>query len=329
MRVFLTGGNGFIGGRVAARLLARGDEVVAAVRDPGHAAALAAAGATLLESDLSDVAALASQMANCDAVVHSAGVYRVGIAASERANMWDGNVGTTERVLDAAAQAGIRRIVYVSTANVFGNTQGRIVDEAYRRDPRQGFLSCYDETKYRAHAVAIARIEAGAPIVVALPTAVYGPGDRSQAGALVRQAFDGTLGVRALEEVGMAWVHVDDLAAGVVALLDRGRVGESYVLGGPTYRLAEVIEMAAALGGRRLPRLRVPTVVLRVLAPIVARLPRRWVESQGLPPNLGEAIRAAAGVTYWASAGKAERELGFTVRDLETGLRETLVGASG
>ena len=326
MRVFLTGGAGFIGGRIAARLLARGDAVVAAIRDPRRATALATAGAELVESDLSEGAALRAQMAGCERLIHSAAIYRVGIAPSERPTMWEANVGVTERVLDAAIAAKVPRIVYVSTANVLGNTDGRMVDEDYRRDVGRGFLSYYDETKYRAHEAARQRIDAGAPIVIAMPGGTYGPGDHSQAGRLVQQAFDGTLSMRALEDVGLAWVHVDDLAAGIVAVLDRGRIGESYVLAGPPHRLGEAMAIAAALGGRRLPRFRVPTRVLRMVAPLVGRLPRSWKEGAGLPPDLGEAISASAGVTYWASAAKAERELGFHARDLPTGLRDTLLG---
>ena len=68
--------------------------------------------------------------------------------------MRDSNIGGTERVLDAAADAGVDKIVYVSTINVFGNTNGQTVDESYRRDEADGFVSTYDETKYRAHLLA-------------------------------------------------------------------------------------------------------------------------------------------------------------------------------
>ena len=108
-------------------------------------------------------------MHGADGLIHAAGSYRVGIPAAERPAMWDANVGTTKRVLDAAMRPASPRIVYVSTVNVFGNTHGRIVDETYRRDLAEGFLSWYDETKYRAHEAAEQRIAAGAPIVIVLP----------------------------------------------------------------------------------------------------------------------------------------------------------------
>ena len=75
--------------------------------------------------------------------------------------MYDANVRGTERVLDAAIEAGVPRIVYVSTCAVFGDTDGEVVDESYRRDRADDFLSYYDETKYRAHEVAEDRIAQG------------------------------------------------------------------------------------------------------------------------------------------------------------------------
>jgi dihydroflavonol-4-reductase len=324
VRVFVTGGGGFIGRAVVRDLLARGDRVTAAVRDPGRASDLVALGAELLASDLTDYASLERDIAGHDAVVHLAGSYRVGISARERPAMWDANVSTTERVLDAALAAGIGRIVYVSTVNVLGNTGGLVLDEGHRRDlARQPFLSFYDETKFRAHQLAASRAAEGGPVVIAMPGTVYGPGDHSAIGAQLRQAFDGTLRYRALDEVGTTLVHVDDEAAGILGVVDRGRIGESYILAGRPQRLRHALALAAFVGGRQLTRIRVPTVLLRALAPLGTLMSGRG----GLPGNVGEVVSAASGVTYWASSAKAERELGFHPRELERGLRDWLAGA--
>jgi nucleoside-diphosphate-sugar epimerase len=326
LRVFVTGGNGFIGRSVVRLLTQRGDTIVAVVRDPGRSAELAALGTTLVAGDLSTIDGLEAAMTGADAVIHLAGMYRVGIRPEERPAMLDANVGATERVLDAALAARVRRIVYVSTVNVFGNTHGRVVDETYRRDVGRGFVSYYDETKFRAHEAAEARISRGAPVVIVQPGTVFGPTDHSGLGIQLEQAFKGRLPYRAVEDVGVTPIHVDDLAAGIVAALDRGRVGESYVLAGPAMRQAQALETAARVGGHRLPRLRVPSRLLRILAPVASRLPAGWAQRLGLPPNLAEVLSAAEGVTYWATSAKAERELGFRVRDLETGLRDAFGG---
>ena len=222
-RVVITGGAGLVGRAVVRVLRERGDTVVALVRDPSRAAFLAEMGAELVASDLSDEAQLAEALRDADGLIHAAGSYRVGIPKSERGAMWDANVGTTTRMLDAAEAAGVPRIVYVSTGNIYGNTHGVTVDETYQRNLGEGFLSWYDETKYGAHEVAERRIAAGAPIVIVLPSQVYGPGDRTGFGEQVRLAYEGKLPYRALADVRIGIVHADDLAQGIVAALDRGR----------------------------------------------------------------------------------------------------------
>jgi nucleoside-diphosphate-sugar epimerase len=146
MRVYVTGAAGFIGTSVVRRLVGRGDQVVATVRDPDRSSHLVDLGVELRHGDLTRTAAIVDAMRGADAAIHLAGVYRVGIGAGERQAMHEANVGATHRVLDAFATAGLDRLVAVSTINVAGNTRGRIVDERYRRDLTEGFLSFYDET---------------------------------------------------------------------------------------------------------------------------------------------------------------------------------------
>jgi nucleoside-diphosphate-sugar epimerase len=321
VRVVITGGAGFIGRAIVERLVKRGDEVVALVRDAGRARFLKddAGHVSLIKSDLSSVAQLTAQMKGAEALVHAAGSYRVGVAAKERDAMWDANVGATERVLDAAVAAGIPRIVYVSTANVFGDTRSQLPDETFKRDEKLGFLSWYDETKYRAHQAAEERIKRRAPIVIVMPTQVYGPDDHSQASKLLDDAFHGKLRTVPFPATGLAWIHVHDLADGIVAALDRGRLGESYVLSGDPHRMGESLTIAARLAGRRPPRFNAPIRLLKLLAPINDRLGGL----PGLTGNLREAISSGDGVTYWAKHDKATAELGFRPRSLEQGIVDT------
>jgi len=319
MRVVVTGGAGFVGRAVVKRLAERGDTVVALVREPAKVKFLASDHVTLVASDLRSVPAMTAQMKGADGVIHGAGSYRVGIKKSEQPAMRDANVGTTERVLDAAIAAGVARIVYVSTVGVFGDTKGEKPDESYRRSLDESWLSFYDETKYRAHEAAIKRIWAGAPIVVVQPSQVFGPHDHSPPSAQLEQAYAGKLPYITLGDSGNAWVHVDDLAAGIVTALEQGRLGEAYILAGECYRLRDAVAIAARVGGRRPPRMALPTALLRLIAPIndrVGGLP-------GFPANLGEVIRAGDGVTYWASHNKATIELGFNPRSLEQGIADT------
>ncbi len=320
MRILITGGAGFIGGAVVRRLRARGDEVIAFVRDDRRADNLTALGAALVQDDLSDVERLTTAVREeaPDAVIHAAGSYRIGIRKDERGAMWDANVGTTTRMLDAAEAAGILSFVYVSTVNVFGNTRGRIVDETFRRDMAAGFLTWYDETKFGAHEVAEQRIAGGAPITIAMPGTVIGPGDHTQIGTQLIAARDGKLPYVASAELGMTPIHVDDEAAGIVAVLDRGAAGRSYVLAGECIRFGDALAVAADVGARNLPRIRIPDWLLRALAPAGPLIGR---------PDLREVVAASAGVTYWASSQRAKDELGFAPRDPGTAIRDTLGAA--
>jgi dihydroflavonol-4-reductase len=128
------------------RLRDRGDEVVVLARRPEKASGL---DGEVVEGDLSNADAIRRGMEGCQAVFHIAADYRVGMDPSKRDSMRDSNIGGTERVLDAARDAGVDKIVYVSTVNVFGNTHGQTVDESYRRDEADGFVSTYENPSTR------------------------------------------------------------------------------------------------------------------------------------------------------------------------------------
>lgn len=323
VKALVTGGTGFLGQALVRRLRGRGDEVVAIVRDTERATVLAELGCTLVEADLGSITVerLAKLLGGADALFHLAGSYRVDIPESEHVAMFTANVVATRTVLDAAVRAGVPRAIHVSSVNIFGDTHGQVVDETYRRPQPPAFLSYYDETKYLAHLAAEERIAAGAPVLIAQPGMVYGPGDNSQVGEVIRQAMAGTLPFLSGADLGGTLVHVDDVATGLLLVHDRGQIGQSYVLGGEIATLREVVRRASALGGHDPPRLTTPSWMLNAIARFGALLGPILSESE---PNLGEAIRASDGVTYWASSAKAQRELGYAPRDLESGLRTLL-----
>lgn len=303
MRVFVTGATGFIVGEVARRLRARGDEVVALVRNPERAHGL---DCELVQGDLGDAGAIRRGLEGCDAAVHGAAVYQVGVAGKNAAAMREANVGGTERVLGAALELGIPKVVHVSTVAVFGNTRGQVVDET--SGPVSRPLAVYDETKREAHEVAGRLIAAGLPCVIAQPGAVYGPGDPSQLGGTLRRVAAGRMPVIAFGDCGLNAVHRDDVADGILLALDRGSPGEAYVLGGELTTLGAMAATVARLSGRRTPR-SLPPATLR----LVARL----------SPRFRDLVASSDGVTYWASDAKARRELGYAPRGMEQGLRDT------
>ena len=321
MKIFMTGGTGFIGGHVARQLRERGDDVVALVRSPEKATALRELGCELVGGDLSDAAAIAKGMAGAEAAIHAGAVYKVGVPKSEHAAMFESNVAGTERVLDAALAASVPKLVYVSTCAVFGDTHGQVVEEGFRRD--SDFPSEYERTKTLAHEIAEDRIASGAPIVIVQPGGVYGPNDHSEVGNMIEQVRTGKLPAKMFPEAGFMFCHVEDIAAGIVLALDKGKVGESYVLSAEQSTIGELIDKVASIAGRKPHRFTMPSALLKLsapLGPVIGPL-------MGFPPNLRELIASSDGVTYWATDAKARRELGFAPRDLDTGLRDTLAAA--
>jgi nucleoside-diphosphate-sugar epimerase len=323
VRVFVTGGTGFIGGHVAQLLRERGDDVRALVRTPSKAGRLTELGCELVEGDLSDEEALRTALKGCDAVVHAAAVYEIGVPADRRAYLVDVNVRGTERVLGAALAAGVSRAVYVSTVAVFGDTGGQVADETWERPEGLAFTSVYEQTKVEAHQRAMDICGRGLPLVTVQPGVVYGPGDTSEVGGLFTRLLKGQLPLVPFPALGVTPVHRDDVAAGIVLALDKGTSGESYVLAGEPTRMGDLLGQLARVAGRRPPRGALPTVLIKAMVPV-----GRFVGPLlGFPPNLRELISSSDKVTFWASSDKAQRELGWHFRPLDEGLASVVAAA--
>jgi nucleoside-diphosphate-sugar epimerase len=322
VKVFVTGGTGFIGGEVVRQLRERGDQVACLVRSVEKGRKVAKLGCQMIAGDLSDDAALRAGMEECDAVIHAAAMYEVGIPAKQHPAMWEANVAGTERVMVAALEAKVPRIVYVSTVGAFGNTHKQVVDEAYEH-PGKEFTSYYEETKLEAHKIVKRMIvERDLPAIIVQPGGVYGPGDTSQVADLLEQFFAGKLPLLPFPELGICMTHVADIAGGILLTLDKGKLGEVYVISGPVTTMREAIETVAGVSGRRAPKRDLPTGLMKAMVPFGPLVGKMM----GQPPNLRELISSGDGVTFWASYAKAERELGYAPRGLEEGLRQTLEG---
>jgi dihydroflavonol-4-reductase len=288
------------------------------VRTPSKAVQLRELGCEIVEGDLGGEDVIRKGVVGCDAVFHIAAMYEVGIPESKHGAMYDANVKGTERVLDAAVDAGVGRIVYVSTVGVFGDTKGRIVDETFEREPT-GFMSYYEETKYFAHELAKDRIKKGAPIVIVQPGGIYGPGDPSVIGTLVGMIKRFGLPFLVFPDAGFNLVYVEDVAGGIVLAHDKGRVGESYILGGEIMNMREALQLISRAAGKHVPKRVLPPALMRLSTPIWPVISRLT----GLPPNAKE-LMENVGATFYASDAKARRELGYAPRDVQTGLTQTL-----
>ena len=319
MKAFVTGATGFVGGHLVNKLVARGDDVVALVRSPHKAGDLTRLGVEIVEGDLDSIDAMRAGMTGCASVFHVAAGYKVGVFEDGCEEMRKANIAGTENVLGAAVAAGVQRIVYVSTIGYYGNTRGQVVDETFVRTDKD-WLTCYDETKFRAHEVADRFIAEGAPVLIAQPGGIYGPGDTSDLGLLLDQVRKGRVKLTMMPGVGFNFVHVDDVVEGLLLIHDKGRIGESYNLGGELTTLGKLIERYAVLTGHKPPTRELPLALIkrsitpwRYLGPLM-----------GFPPNLRELIKASDGVTYWATDDKARNELGYNPRTLDVGLPDVV-----
>jgi dihydroflavonol-4-reductase len=316
MRYLMTGATGFIGGRLARQLVARGHDVVALVREPRRALPLEDLGVELAPGDIRDAGSVRAAMRGADGVFHLAAWYRVGARDSSEAESI--NVAGTRTVLAAARDAGVARIVYTSTVAVFGDTRGRVVDPTHRYDGP--WLSEYDRTKWLAHyEVAVPMAEAGLPLVIVQPGYVYGPGDHSNVGDVLRDYLRRRLPAKPVQ--GGCWAHVDDIARGHVLAMEKGRTGESYVLAGECRLWSDVLDLAHDITGIRPPRLSLPPALARLASTLARPLAAILPLPQTYHP---ETLRIAAGVTYWADDAKARQELGWEPRPLREGLAQTL-----
>lgn len=319
MKAFVTGATGFVGGHLVNKLVERGDDVVALVRSPTKAGNLTRLGVTILQGDLDSVDAMRTGMAGCDAVFHVAAGYKVGVFEDGCEEMRRANIAGTDNVLEAAVAAGVERIVYVSTIGYYGNTRGQVVDETFVRTDRD-WLTCYDETKFKAHEIAERYISQGAPVLIAQPGGIYGPGDTSDLSLMLDQVRRGRIKLAMMPGVGFNFVHVDDVVEGLLLIHDKGRIGESYNLGGELTTLGNLIEKFALLAGRKPPKHELPVgLIKRSITPWKFIGPL-----MGFPPNLRELIKASDGVTYWASDEKARTELGYNPRTLDVGLPDVV-----
>ncbi|MBP9212561.1 MAG: NAD-dependent epimerase/dehydratase family protein [Bacteroidetes bacterium] len=315
MKYFLTGATGFLGGALARLLRERGHDVVALVRSPQKAAALTAMGVTVVTGDITEKESMRGPMRGCDGVFHVAAWYKVG--ARDRSMAWNINVEGTRNVLELMKELQIPKGVYTSTIGINSDTHGTAPDESYRFTGT--FITEYERTKAAAHDIALGFMDAGLPLVVVMPGLIYGPEGTSMTDDAIRLFLRGLLPA-VPQNVAFSWAHVDDTAEAHILAMEKGTLGEKYIIAGEQCTLTEAFTLAAAITGKRRP-LFLPPALLRFSSALAA------VIEKVLPlPAMysAESLRVQAGVTYMGDNGKARRELGFNPRPLAEGLAQTL-----
>ena len=319
-RVLVTGATGFIGGHVARALLERGYRVRALLR-PGqelpwsHPALGAAFG------DIRDRPSVAAALQGCDAVVHVAGLYTFW--APKPKLMYQVNVEGTRNVLEAAFEAGVERIVHTSTAGTLKHRGGgTLADETEDAEPAD-LAGHYWRSKFQAELQARRLAGQGAPVMVVNPTVAVGPGDvkPTPTGQVIVDFLRGA--IPAYVNTGLNLVDVADVAEGHVLALERGEVGQRYLLGNQegNITLKEMLRMLAELTGRPAPRRRLPMALALAAAYVDQFVEGTLLRRQPRIPLEGT---QHARVPTWVDCSKAVRELGLPQRPVRDALRHAI-----
>lgn len=314
----MTGANGFIGSHLARLLAARGDTLVALVRDPSRVSEeMRLPNIEWVKGDVTAPDSMRTAMTGADVVYHLAGVYEFGPKFIP--HMRAINVDGARHVLEMAAELGVPKIIHTSTVGVFGNTRGKIVDETYRVDKAE-LASEYERTKWEAHYEVAMPLQAkGAPVIITQPGGVTGAGDTSphmQVMEFYLNRFPMGFGAKS----GVTMGHVDDIATGHILAAERGKNGQAYILAGPCMTYKQMEEIWEKITGIPVPKFWAPAWMVGVNQALL-----RGTESVGihLPLN-SESLSSLQDYTFWGKPDKAVRELGWQSRPVEETFRETL-----
>jgi dihydroflavonol-4-reductase len=318
-RVLVTGASGFLGSAVARSLLDNGYAVRALVRAASPRANLATLDVEVAEGDMRDASAVGHAMADVRFVMHVAADYRLWSA--DRDEIRRNNVTGTHTVMAAALRAQAERIVYTSSVAALAlRPDGQPADEAASL-AESAAIGAYKQSKVAAQDVVERMIATdGLPAVIVNPSTPIGPRDirPTPTGRIVVEAASGRM--PGYVDTGLNLVHVDDVAAGHVAALEHGRIGERYILGGQDVLLADMLRDIATLSGHRPPWLRLPR---RALFPAAA-IAEMIASQTGREPFLTrDGLRMARNRMFFTSA-KAQRELGYVARPYQDGLRDAI-----
>ena len=323
-RVLVTGGSGFVGSAVVRVLVDAGYSVRALVRSRSPRANLASLDVEIVEGDMRDAESVGRAMAGVRHVMHVAADYRLW--ASDRDEIRRNNLAGTCTVMEAALREGVERIVYTSSVAALAlRADGSPADESTALAEGNA-IGAYKRSKVAAQDLVEMMIARDAlPAVIVNPSTPIGPRDirPTPTGRIIVEAASGRM--PGYVDTGLNLVHVDDVAAGHVAALTRGRIGERYILGGQDVLLADMLRDIALLVERRPPRLKVPRRLLFPAAAVAEMIASRT----GREPFLTlDGLRMARYRMFFSSA-KAARELGYKARPYREGLQDAVAWFRG
>ncbi|MEM9492450.1 MAG: NAD-dependent epimerase/dehydratase family protein [Myxococcota bacterium] len=322
--ILVTGGTGFLGEHLVQILCRDGHgpiRVLARSRSPVIDALAARGAVEVVRGDLLSGDAIDRAMAGCRAVFHLAG--QVSRDPDDTRSMMRIHIEGTRRLLDAARQAPVKRVVVASTSGTIAvSKRPEVLDE---RADHATELVCgwpyYASKVYQERLAFSHGRECGIEIVCVNPSLLLGPGDRRLSSTTDVVRFL-RRELPAVTDGGVNFVDVRDAAQATVAALERGRPGERYLIGGPNWTVAEFFGRLSRVAKVPAPRLRLPSGLARVGATVLEHVHRR-MRNGGQPPLDRISVEMSQHY-WWLDASKAERELGFEARDPGLTLHDTV-----
>jgi dihydroflavonol-4-reductase len=317
MKVFVTGGNGFIGSVVVRKLAAEGHAVTCLLRSTSNTSRLAGARYRRADGDVRDAESLRAAMTGMergDAVIHLASLSSWDLIDSPE--MKDTVLGGTRNVLEAARALGNPRVVFVSSVTAVGATaRPQPLDESatYNLERERGLT--YAQYKHQAEALCTAAVAAGQDVVIVNPAEVYGPNDTAFVTASNLIDFARSNPVLVCRG-GTSVAYVDDVALGIVRAMERGRPGERYILGGQNVTLEQLAQETLSILERKARVWVLPNPLIRAVTRVASGL---RIKLPYNPRVIPYATR------YWfVDSSKAQRELGVSFRAARATLEPTL-----
>lgn len=318
MKALVTGATGFVGGAVARALVRAGIDVRALVRSKSDARNLSGLPVEQVEGDLLDPASLRAALSGCRQLYHVAAYY--ALWAKDPSIFYDVNVTGTRNVLTAARLSGIERTVYCSTIGAIGLPAGGGLGTEETPVSLDQMAGHYKRSKYLAEQEVLALAKEGLPVVIVNPSAPVGGGDvrPTPTGQVIVDFMKGRM--PAYIETGMNIVDVDDVAAGHLLAMQRGRQGERYILGCKNLMLKEVFDILSRLTGVKAPSVRLPRSLVLPLA-----YANQWMaQVTGHPPRIPlEGVKMAKYRMHY-DCSKALRELAIPQTPPEAALEKAV-----
>ena len=318
MKALVTGATGFVGGAVARALVNSGIDVRVLARAGADLQNLQGLTVERVEGDLRDQASLRKALIGCRQLYHVAAHY--ALWAKDPAIFYDVNVTGTKNLLEAAREVGTERIVYCSTIGAIGLPPGGGLGTEETPVSLEQMAGHYKRSKYLAEQEVLKLAKAGLPVVIVNPSAPVGAGDvkPTPTGQVIVDFMKGRM--PAYIETGMNIVDVDDVAAGHLLAMQKGRIGQRYILGNKNLMLREVFEILSRLTGVKAPTIKLPRLAIIPLAYL-----NQWIANlTGQPPRIPlEGVKMAKYKMHY-DCSKAIRELGIPHTPPEVALEKAV-----